>query len=176
MRPRHPIHDKLKACPIFRDFTDDELGALLELAEPSVFGAGQAIVKQGEAGNAMYLIAEGSADVVLHASGRSDVRLCTLRAGDFFGELSLVDHEPRSADVSVVEECTALKITLGLLKMFSAESPAAAFKLTLAVMEVVGRRLRVANRKYLDTIGIVSALAAEGTVMIPENDTEQVLV
>jgi hypothetical protein len=43
-------------------------------------------------------------------------------------------------------------------------------------MEVVGRRLRVANRKYLDTIGIVSALAAEGTVMIPENDTEQVLV
>jgi CRP/FNR family transcriptional regulator, cyclic AMP receptor protein len=174
MPPRHPVHDKLKACPIFRDFDDSELAALLELAEPTVYAVGKSIVKQGEQGSAMYLMADGAADVLLHSEGRETVRLSSLKAGDFFGELSLFDHEPRSADVTAVTECTALKITMGLLRMFSAESPNAAFKLTLAVLEAVGRRLRAANRKYLDTLAIVSALASNGTIMEP--DGESVLV
>ena len=170
MRSLHPVHHKLKACPIFRGFDDDELAALLELAEPSIYAPGQCIVRQGEAGSAMYLIADGIANVVLHSEDKSDLRLSTLKAGDFFGELALVDHEPRSADVVVVEECTAMKITMNLLQMFSAESPGAAFKLTMAVLEVVGRRLRASNRRYLDCLTIVSALAHEGTIMLPENE------
>ena len=170
MRPRHPVHDKLKACSIFRDFDDGELAALLELAEPTVYPVGEAIVRQGEKGTAMFLIADGTAAVTLRSEGCEDVRLSKLQAGDFFGELALVDNEPRSASVTVKTECTALKITIGLLRMFSAESPGAAFKLTMALLEVVGRRLRVANRKYLDTLAIVAVLSAEGTIMLPEND------
>lgn len=170
MPPRHPVHYKLKACSIFRDFDDRELAALLELAEPTTYPVGAAIVRQGEVGSAMFLIADGCADVSMEAEGCDDVRLSTLGAGDFFGELALVDHEPRSATVTVKIECTALKVSIGLLRMFAAESPGAAFKLTMALLEVVGRRLRVANRKYLETLSIVAALSAEGTIMLPEND------
>ena len=147
------------------------MAALLELAEPTVYPAGEAIVRQGEKGTAMFLIADGSAEVSVQADGCEAVRLCKLKAGDFFGELALVDNEPRSATVTVVTECTALKVSIGLLRMFAAESPGAAFKLTMALLEVVGRRLRVANRKYLDTLSIVAALSAEGTIMLPENDS-----
>ena len=165
MTTRHPVHDKLKVCSVFRNFEDEELAALLELAEPTVFAAGQSIVRQGEVENAMYLIAEGSADVILHAVGSADVRLCTLHAGEFFGELVLVDHDPRSADVTAAEDCTVLKISVGLMQRFSAESHVAAFKLNIAVLEILGRRLRESNGRYMESLAIISALAEEGTIM-----------
>lgn len=171
MSTRHPVHDKLKVCSVFRNFEDDELAALLELAEPTVFAAGQAIVRQGEVENAMYLIAEGSADVILHAVGSADVRLCTLHAGEFFGELVLVDHDPRSADVSAAEDCTAMRISVGLMQRFAAESPVAAFKLNMAVLEILGRRLRESNSRYTESLAIISALSEEGTVMNPAEDS-----
>ena len=118
----------------------------------------------------MFLIAEGTADVLLHSGDGEPVRLSTLKAGDFFGELALVDNEPRSADVVVKTECTAMKINIGLLLMFSAESPTAAFKLTMALLEVVGRRLRTANRKYLETLALVSVLSEGASIMTPETD------
>lgn len=163
--PRHPAHDKLKACPIFRDFDDAELAALLELAEPTVHAPGQCIVKQGEAGNSMYLIADGTAEITMHTDSESAITLSRIGPGDFFGELAVVDHEPRSADVTVLTECTVLKITMSLMRMFAVESPSAAFKLAIAVLEVVGRRLRAQNRRYSDSLAIVSALSAGGTVM-----------
>jgi CRP-like cAMP-binding protein len=163
--PRHPAHEKLKACPIFRDFDDAELAALLELAEPTVHAPGHCIVKQGDSGNSMFLIADGTAEITMHTDAESTIVLSRIGPGDFFGELAVVDHEPRSADVTVLDECTVLKITMSLMKMFAVESPSAAFKLAVAVLEVVGRRLRASNRRYTDSLAIVSALASEGTVM-----------
>lgn len=168
MSTRHPVHDKLKVCSVFRTFEDAELAALLELAEPTVFAAGQAIVHQGEVENAMYLIAEGSADVILRTVGSPDVRLCTLHAGEFFGELVLVDHDPRSADVTAAEDCTVMKISVGLMQRFAAESPVVAFKLNIAVLEILGRRLRESNGRYLESLAIISALSEGGTVMNQE--------
>jgi len=165
MSKRHPIHDVLKAQPLFREFDDAELAQILEFAEPTLVPAGQHIVRQGDSGSAMFLLAEGAARAVIHDKEGSDLDMAHFHPGDFFGELGLVDHEPRSADVIAITDCMVLIITSGLLRMIAAESPRAAFKLVLAVLELVGKRLRTANRRYVDSLGIVSALASEGSVM-----------
>ena len=165
MPARHPIHDVLKAQPLFREFTDDELAQILEYAEPTLVPAGQEIVRQGDDGSAMFLLAEGTARAILHDAEGSALDVSHFHPGDFFGELALVDHEPRSADVVAITDCMVLIFTGGLLRIIAAESPRAAFKLVLAVLELVGKRLRTANRRYVDSLGIVSALAAEGSVV-----------
>ncbi len=165
MPARHPIHDVLKAQPLFREFDDDELAQILEFAEPTLIPAGQEIVRQGDSGSAMFLLAEGTARAILHDDEGSALDVSHFHPGDFFGELALVDHEPRSADVIAITDCMVLIITNSLLRIIAAESPRAAFKLVLTVLELVGKRLRTANRRYVDSLGIVSALAAEGSVM-----------
>ena len=165
MSERHPIHDVLKAQPIFREFDDNDLAQLLDFAEPTLVPAGQQIVHQGDTGSAMFLLAEGSARAVIHDAEGSSLDMAHFHPGDFFGELALVDNEPRSADVVAITDCKVLIITSSLLRLIAAESPRAAFKLVLAVLELVGKRLRTVNRRYVDSLGIVSALAAEGSVM-----------
>lgn len=165
MAIRHPIHDVLKAQPLFREFDDVELAQLLDFAEPTLIPAGQQVVRQGDTGSAMFLLAEGSARAVLHDDEGSSLDMAHFHPGDFFGELALVDSEPRSADVVAVTDCMVLIITGSLLRLIANESPRAAFKLVLAVLELVGKRLRTANRRYVDSLGIVSALATEGGVM-----------
>ncbi len=165
MSKRHPIHNLLKAHPLFREFDDAELAQILEFTEPTLIPSGQHIVRQGDSGSAMFLLADGSARAILHDDEGSALDVSHFHPGDFFGELALVDSEPRSADVVAISDCMVLIITNSLLRIIAAESPRAAFKLVLAVLELVGKRLRTANRRYVDSLGIVSALASEGSVM-----------
>lgn len=88
---------QLQTTSLFRDFTEDELRACLELMDPQRAEAGECIVRQDEPGDAMYLLVEGSARVLHHKEGQK-VELAVLKPGDFFGEIALVDQGPRSAD------------------------------------------------------------------------------
>jgi CRP/FNR family transcriptional regulator, cyclic AMP receptor protein len=93
------------AAPIFSGLTDRQLKSLAKTAKVLSYPAGTRIVKQGEPGIAMYLLLSGSVEV------RQGTRvLAQLRAGQFFGEMTLVDEQPRSADVVAVgpTECAVL--------------------------------------------------------------------
>jgi CRP/FNR family transcriptional regulator, cyclic AMP receptor protein len=163
----HPVHAKLRALPLFVSFTDEELQRLLELADPTAHSQGDALVHQGDDSEAMYLLADGSARVVLRSSNGTESVLGTLNPGDFFGELALVDHRPRSADVIASSDGMTLKITSAILHLFAAESAGAGFKLAMAVLGMVAARVRAANARYRDTLDIVEALASNQTVMQP---------
>jgi CRP-like cAMP-binding protein len=147
----HPIHDKVKLIPLFHDFTDTEIEEFLELTDPTAFNAGEVIVRQSEPGNCMYYVAEGQCRVVARRGGNL-VELATLGPGDIFGELSLFDHQPRSADVQAMSNCVLLKVNEGVLRALSGVYPAAAFKFLLGTVREIGERLRRANQRYLDTI------------------------
>jgi CRP/FNR family cyclic AMP-dependent transcriptional regulator len=167
MSNRHPVHAKLKALPLFGGFTDDELGRLLDLADPTMQSEGDVLLAQGDDGDAMFLLADGEARVVLRSEDGTESEMERLAAGDFFGELALVDHGARSADVLASSQSVTLKITAATLHMFAAESPSAGFKLAMAVLGVVAGRLRCANERYRQSLSIVSAISANLTVMQP---------
>jgi len=92
------IRTKLKDHALFAEFTALELGELLDLLDQVQAKDGDVIVKQDELGDCMYLLVDGEVRVVHHRGGR-DITLATLKSGDFFGEIALVDFGPRSADV-----------------------------------------------------------------------------
>ena len=151
MSARHPLHDKLKSIAIFHDFTDDEIETFLELGDPSAFSACDVIVRQGDEGNCMYFVGEGKCRVVSRRGGDL-VELAQLGPGDVFGELSLFDHRPRSADVQAMTDCVLLKINEGVLRAMAGVYPNAAFKFLLGTVREIGERLRRANARYVDTL------------------------
>ncbi len=151
MSIRHPIHDKLKTISLFSEFTDVELEEFLNLADPTMYLAGEIIVKQGDPGNAMFYVADGKCRVVRRRDGDL-VELDRLDAGDIFGEVALFDHLPRSADVQAVTDCILLKVNEGVLRALAGFFPAAAFKLLLGIAREMSNRLRRTSSRYVDFV------------------------
>ena len=74
-----------------------------------VYQDGEAIVRQGEVGDCMYVIQEGKVEVLMEQDG-NDVLLMTLEEGDFFGEMAIFEHEVRSATVRALGEVRVLTV------------------------------------------------------------------
>ncbi|HEY8899831.1 MAG TPA: cyclic nucleotide-binding domain-containing protein [Chthoniobacterales bacterium] len=141
----------LSKFKLFTGFKEEELATLLSLSDCQSFEAGERIVTQDEAGLCMYVILSGSVRVHSRA-GEQDVDLATLRNGDFFGELSLVDDGPRSASVDAVEATQVLRITRMVVGVLAGVQPSAAIHLLAAIGRSLVNRLRAGNQKYLDLI------------------------
>jgi len=145
------LREKLQSRELFADFTVEEIDQLLDLLDRVEAPAGQVIVRQDELGDCMYILVEGTASVTHHKDGHH-VLLATLQAGDFFGELALVDEGPRSADVQATADCVLLKITQAVICAVAGVYPTAAFKLLIGIGRVLVERLRRSNQRYVDSL------------------------
>jgi CRP/FNR family cyclic AMP-dependent transcriptional regulator len=145
------IHDKLKAISLFHDFTDDELDQFLDLADPTEYQPGDIIVRECDAGNCMFYVAEGSCRVETNSGGHA-VELAILQPGEIVGELAMFDQQPRCADVIAIERTVLLSVNEGVLRALAGVYPSAAFKFLMGIMREMGVRLRKTNRRYLDSL------------------------
>jgi CRP-like cAMP-binding protein len=145
------IRSKLKDHALFAEFTALELGELLDLLDQVRVKDGAIIVKQDEPGDCMYLVVDGEARVVHHKGG-CEIVLATLKGGDFFGEIALVDFGPRSADVIAQGDGLLLKITQASVSALAGVYPTAAFKFLIAVGRILVSRLRTSNQRYIDSL------------------------
>jgi CRP-like cAMP-binding protein len=101
---------------------------------------GQDIVREGEAGDCMYVIQEGSVEVV-RREGNSEVQLAVLSAGDFFGEMSIFDRESRSATVRALGEARLLTIDKKTFLRRIADDASLAFR----IVQKMSTRIRELN-------------------------------
>jgi CRP/FNR family transcriptional regulator, cyclic AMP receptor protein len=97
--------DTLRSIPLFEGMTDRSIEAISELAAPITFGPGATLVREGDPGDSFLVILDGSATVT---EGGAVIR--TLRAGDFLGEVSLLDGGRRSATVTAASDVRGLVI------------------------------------------------------------------
>ncbi len=95
----------LKSASIFSDVSGEDLASLAQVAESRSFEAREKICEQGEVGHELYVIVSGNVAVM---SG--DQRLATLGPGETFGEMAVLDAEPRSATVFADEFTEVLAI------------------------------------------------------------------
>lgn len=132
----------LQKTPLFAQFSEKELEAVLRTAKQRTFEPNSTIVHDGDAGGVgFYLIANGQVDV---RKGKKS--LAKFGAGEFFGEMSLIDEQPRSADVVAIEKTTCLMLTRWDLRGLIGAHPDIALK----IMTELARRLRQTNQAVSD--------------------------
>jgi CRP-like cAMP-binding protein len=102
------IKNLLQSSPLFVPFTKSQQGELLRRFEGHEIEAGVDIIREGERGQGLFLILSGEVDVIGHATSAQPTKLAHLRAGDMFGEMSLVTDQPTSASVRAVAPTTVL--------------------------------------------------------------------
>lgn len=99
----------LGVTPIFRELPYEEREKFLPKFELVIIKKGEDIVSEGELGDAMYVIVSGAVEVWTKRGGKK-ITLATLREGDFFGEISLITGETRTATVTALKETRLMKL------------------------------------------------------------------
>ena len=98
--------NRLKAIPIFSHLSDEEAKRLAAFATETSVAEGQILMKQGDYSTELIGIEEGSADVI-----RDGEKIASLKEGDLIGEMGLLEHEPRNADVIATSPMRLVKLT-----------------------------------------------------------------
>lgn len=81
-----------------------------KVSEEREYSDGKIIVREGEPGVSVFLVGRGSVQVVLEGENSADTPIATLRQGEFFGEMALLEKKPRAATVKAKENCVLLEI------------------------------------------------------------------
>ncbi len=130
---------RLNKVSLFSELSPRALGSIADLASEIEFPAGRHIVRQGQVGTGFYLIMNGKARVV-----HDGKVLSRLGPGEFFGELSLLDQQPRMAHVIAEEPTECLALASWDFTRLLEKTP----KLTLSVLREVARRLRAVSEHH----------------------------
>lgn len=101
----------LRQVPLFRSLRAEDTGRLAALLRRQTLPRGEALCRKGEEGNTLYMIIAGKIKIVRHSINGDEVILAVLSAGDFCGEMALLDGLPRSADAIAVEETSLYVLT-----------------------------------------------------------------
>jgi CRP/FNR family cyclic AMP-dependent transcriptional regulator len=123
----------LKKTPIFAKTSEASLEAMLKSAIQKTVPAGEALVQKGQGGAGFYLLLDGAATV--STGGK---KLAEMQAGDFFGELSVIDGAPRTADVTASKDTTCLVVTQWAMRSIITSHP----EIALSMLEELVQRLR----------------------------------
>ena len=101
---------ELREVPLFSEMDEQEVADVRAIMEETRFKPGQVIIREGERGDLFYVITEGHVEVIIRDADGSDVVLHEAGPGEFFGELSMLTNEPRSARVRAVDQVTTLAL------------------------------------------------------------------
>ena len=133
----------LKAVPLFSSFPEDQLRMLATMIARKSVPRSTTVMAGGDPTDSLYIVLSGRLKVMMSDAEGKEVILTILGPGEFFGEMGLIDDEPRSASVVAIEACELLYISKRDFKKCLAEN----FDMAMAVMRGLVRRLREADRK-----------------------------
>ncbi|MBI4526034.1 MAG: Crp/Fnr family transcriptional regulator [Deltaproteobacteria bacterium] len=133
----------LRDVTLFSDLSDSELRKLESFLEQRSFPKSQIIFHAHERGNSLFIIKRGRVKISMNDRNGREIILGILKAGDFFGEMALLDSEPRSATVSSLEPCQALVLSREQFLQFIPRHP----EVVMKMLTTFSQRLRKADEK-----------------------------
>jgi len=150
--------DLLRPIPLFESLSKDARAFIVDRLKSEDFASGEVIVHQGDTGNSLYIITSGLVKVTRREKTGASRELARLKTGDYFGEMSLLAGQPRSADIIVVTDTSTLVLYKDDLDEILQEYP------TIAVhfSKVLSKRLRdtsqlnLAKRQSVSVVSIYS--------------------
>ena len=140
----NPIIKVLENVPIFEDLTEKELSEVMRLTHERTYKKDEHVFKKLAPAEGMYVILDGG---VLITDSDSETVFATLESGDFFGELALLDEEPRSASAISTMPSRLIGFFRTDLLTLMKRSPELGNKILLNLSRVLGERLRRTNQE-----------------------------
>ena len=137
--------DLLRKVDIFSDLDTAYLEQISEYCAENSYKAGRLIIRQGESGIGLFIIRSGLVEIIKETAGGDSFHIADLGPGDFFGEISVLDNAPRSANVVAKEDTVCLVLTAWDFKARMTVQP----KIALKILPVIVKRFRETNDKLL---------------------------
>jgi CRP/FNR family cyclic AMP-dependent transcriptional regulator len=170
----------LKAVPFFTELTEAELEMLRALAAEKRYPKNAIVLTEGEMGDSLYMIESGKVKVFIGDQEGREMILKILGPGDFFGEMSMIDKQPRSASVTTLESAVFLVLSHAAFEKCVEKIP----RIANMVLRVLAQRVREADKKIgtlamMDVYGRVASTLLElavydnGKMMVSEKLSQQ---
>ncbi len=134
---------RLKTIEIFKQLTINELAAVASVTHQTSFPENTIIIKEGEPGDTLYLIIEGSVTVSKRQADGKNLELDRIDAGDYFGEMALFEDIPRTATIRTISACSVLSLNKHEFEEIVHEYP----QIPLAICRILSGRIRKLHGK-----------------------------
>jgi hypothetical protein len=141
----------LRRVKVLGALADEQLERFASFLEVQKVPQWSVVVKQGEPGDSLFLILEGELRVRINVAGRETI-LATLSVGEFFGDISIFDQGPRSADVVANKDSLLVKVSAKAVQLLIKEAPETAAPFIFALGKTLAARIRVDNKRLGDTL------------------------
>lgn len=146
--------ERLSALSLFRSLAPKEAGKINEIAEPLDYLAGEYLFHEGEPGDALYIIREGSVEIRKKGIDDSEQVIASLGQFSMIGEMSLITDAPRNASAVAVELTRALKIRKKIFQQMLESDSLPAYKICLAIARVLAYRLDQTDKNLVGLLKI----------------------
>lgn len=137
--------EQLREIGLFGGLTDEALAVLTTEFEAQWVEVGRAVMREGEYAREMFVVLQGELEVLRRSHHESESRIAVLGPGSWFGEMSILDVQPRSATVRAVAPSVMLKITSEDLDRLYRRDIKSYLMMVLNMARELSRRLRVAD-------------------------------
>jgi CRP/FNR family cyclic AMP-dependent transcriptional regulator len=151
----------LRSVPLFSELSDADLDSLARLTSRRTYPKDTVVFFENEPGEIFFTIVDGRIKVVILGDDGREIILSVLGPGDFFGEIALLDNEPRSATAIAVEESELLSLHRADVGTLMASNPS----ITLALVKLLTSRLRRANQQ-ISTLALLDVYGRVARVIV----------
>lgn len=140
----------LQNIGMFSHLSESDLSALSNYSYNKLIPKGSSIIRQGDKGDALYIILSGKVRVYTKNKSGQEITLGRLQNGDYFGELSLLDNSSRSASVDTLETCNLAVIPHTEFKRYLMKNPNIAIELSIELSRRLRQCTDTLNKRYTD--------------------------
>ncbi|HMP82920.1 MAG TPA: ATP-binding protein [Verrucomicrobiota bacterium] len=148
----------LESVKLFRDLRPEEMRALRAISREKRFAAGQVIFEEGDPGDAAYVLKDGLVEIGSGVNPSERRVFSQFQPGEVFGEMSVIEHMPRSATAIAAKDSVVYFIPSGEMLSLVERSPA----LALSLLKEISARLREFNQQHLREVLQAEQLAVIG--------------
>jgi uncharacterized membrane protein len=131
--------ESLRSVPLFASLDDTAAIELRNLLSDKIVPRNTRLFRQGDKGDAMYLIESGRVRISIHDDDKQELTLAELAQGDFFGEMSIIDGRQRSADAQVIEDARLAILSRDAFLSFVRTNPDVALEMLSALTDRLRR-------------------------------------
>jgi len=144
---------KLKNAPIFKDLNEEEYKIAASVLKPVFVKKGETVFNEGDEGEEMFILSSGALTAFGKQSDGNQRKLFEIKQqGEFFGEMSIIAHEPRSATITAVDDSAVMALReIDFFRIIS-QQPIIGFKILRSISFVQNQWLNQSSKSYSDLI------------------------